>query len=118
MSEKQIQSDIMLALSENGCMVFRNHTSGAWTGEVIRRIGRTVTLQYANFILAGLCVGSSDVIGVHKATGKFIAIEVKTKNGKTTKEQTNFLLQIKKAGGISGVARSVEDALKILEEQA
>ena len=58
--------------------------------------------------------GISDVLGVHH--GRFLAIEVKTKTGKTSKDQQLFLDRIKKEGGISGVARNIDDVRRILEE--
>ena len=57
--------------------------------------------------------GSSDLLGFTK-TGKIIAIECKAPRGKLTKAQGIFLERIRIAGGISGIACSVEDAEAIL----
>ena len=42
------------------------------------------------------------------------AIEVKTGDAKLTAIQKNFIKQVQKAGGLAGVARSIEDARKIV----
>lgn len=98
-SEANIQNAILIALSEAGCLVWRQNT-GAYkdkTGRVIRY---------------GLCVGSSDIIGL-TPSGQFLAVEVKTKTGRIRPEQQRFIDAVNRAGGRAGVARSVEDALKI-----
>lgn len=98
-SEANIQNSILVALSEAGCLVWRQNT-GAYkdkTGRVIRY---------------GLCVGSSDIIGI-TTSGQFMAVEVKTKTGRIRPEQQRFIDAVNRAGGRAGVARSVEDALKI-----
>ena len=114
MKESNIQSLILLALSENDCLVWRNETAGAWVGRVLHSEQGAVTLANSRMLQAGLCKGSSDIIGIHKPSGRFLAVEVKTTKGRTTKEQTNFLNAVQKAGGIAGVARSVQDALELL----
>jgi len=63
----------------------------------------------------GLCVGSSDLIGWRKSDGRFVALEVKLPGKHPTDAQINFIAQAKKAGCLAGVARSVEDAKKIID---
>ena len=68
--------------------------------------------------------GGSDLIGYRKITitpemvgmevPVFAAIEVKTAKGRATAEQKSFIEHIRNAGGIAGVARSVDDAQNIL----
>lgn len=114
MKESAIQAAIMLALSQADCIVFRNTTAKAWVGRVLLRDSNTLTLAEARMIEAGLCIGSSDLIGIHKPTGKLLAVEVKTPTGRLSKEQTRFLEAIKQANGIAGVARSPQEALDLL----
>ena len=114
MKESNIQNLILLALSENDCLVWRVETAGAWVGRVLHSEQGTVTLANSRMIQAGLVKGGSDIIGIHKPSGRFLAVEVKTTNGRVSKEQTNFINAINKAGGIAGVARSVKDALELL----
>ncbi|MBP5426695.1 MAG: VRR-NUC domain-containing protein [Clostridiales bacterium] len=58
-------------------------------------------------------VGVPDILACYK--GRFIGIEVKNEKGKTSPLQDINLQQIKDAGGISLVARSVEDVKKELD---
>lgn len=111
--ETIIQRAIMLALSEAGCIIFRNETAGAWVGKKIHQAGQQVTLADARMIRFGLCIGSSDIIGM-TPEGMFLAIEVKTKTGRATKEQLNFIERVIQQGGKAGVARSPDEALRIL----
>ena len=62
----------------------------------------------------GLSVGSPDLVGI--AWGRFVGLEVKTPTGRVSKEQTMWLDMVRRFGGVAGVARSVEDALAIVEE--
>lgn len=64
----------------------------------------------------GLCVGSSDLIGIRRCvcecgrtSGQFVALEVKTETGKPTPDQLNFLRVVNELGGAAGVVRSVDD---------
>ena len=59
-------------------------------------------------------VGVPDLLACYK--GRFIGIEVKNETGKTSPLQDYNLASIKRAGGISLVARSVEDVSKVLDE--
>lgn len=112
--ETKIQRLIMVALSQAGHTVFRNETGQFWTGKTIHREGSTVTLAKAHMIPVGLCVGSSDLIGLQSGTGKFFAIEVKTSKGRASKEQKQFIEHVKEKGGIAGIARSPQEALELL----
>jgi hypothetical protein len=65
---------------------------------------------------AGLCVGSSDLIGYRQVDGvaQFVALEVKSATGRPTAQQTQFLDHITSAGGCAGIVRSVDDAQVLL----
>jgi hypothetical protein len=112
MKESSEQKRIMLAMSGVGSIVWRNNTGVLKNEEGIP-------------VRFGLCVGSSDIIGitpvmitqemVGRCVGIFTAVEVKSATGRTKPEQQIFLDAVKKAGGIAGVARSVEDALKLIQ---
>lgn len=114
MRESTLLKHVMLALSEAGATVFRQNVGQAWAGKVTRIVPDSVRIDGARPLHAGLCVGSSDIIG-WTADGRFLAIEVKTKNGRASKEQVQFIESVRRSGGVAGVARSVEDAIKILE---
>ena len=112
--ETKIQRAIMVALSNAGCTVFRNETGNFWAGKIIHKDDGQVTLANASMVPCGLCRGSSDIIGIHRGSGRLIAIEVKTAKGRATQEQLAFIDAINRAGGIAGIARSPEDALALL----
>lgn len=118
--ETRLQHEIMLALSEAGCTVFRNNTGQAWLGKPIHQAGDQVTLQGAHKIPFGLCVGSADLIGI-APDGRFLAVEVKVpasgtrRAGRVSREQQAFIDAVNAAGGIGGIARSVEDALALVD---
>ncbi len=115
MSEQRIQQEIRLAISEGDCRVFRNNCG-------VLQDRRGVPVRY------GLQPGSSDLIGWRTVTitpdmvgtqvAVFLSIEVKTATGRLRPEQQQWLNAVQAAGGIAGVARSVEDALRIVTEHA
>lgn len=108
--EHRIQNEIHLALGSGASRLWRNNT-----GALKDSTGRLV--RY------GLCKGSADLIGLRTVTitpdmvgqqlAVFAAIEVKDR-GRLTPEQTAFLTMVQQAGGLAGVARSVEEARSIL----
>jgi len=114
-SEQRIQQEIRLAISHGDTKVFRNNT-----GTLKDANGRPVQF--------GLCKGSADLIGWRTVTvtpemvgqriAVFLSIEVKTPTGRLRPEQQQWLEVVQAAGGIAGVARSVDDALRIVTEHA
>lgn len=64
----------------------------------------------------GLPTGFSDLFGYRKSDGKIFFIEVKNEKGRPRKEQIKFLDAMKNNGVLCGIARSAEDALRIVEE--
>jgi len=56
--------------------------------------------------------GIPDIVGCH--AGRFFAIEVKTPTGRLTAIQALTLSRIAAAGGLAGVATSVEEAQAVL----
>jgi hypothetical protein len=111
MSEQAIQQRIRLACSRGDTRLWRNNT-----GRLRDERGQLVTF--------GLCPGSADLIGYRSLTitsdmvgstlAVFAAVEVKTERGRPTPEQTAFLEHVTAAGGIAGIARSVEEAQALL----
>jgi hypothetical protein len=65
------------------------------------------------YIRANTARGMSDIMGTLK-DGRTLAIEVKSRTGRMRPGQEEFLQQIRAAGGVAGVCRSVEDAQKLL----
>lgn len=112
MSERELIALLRVKATEMGWRLFRNVTAMAWAGKTVNRTPRSVTIADPYPIHAGLCVGSSDLIGFTD-TGRFVAVEVKTAKGITTKEQQAFLQTVIRAGGIGIVARSVDDLTNV-----
>lgn len=113
MKEADIMRAIQIAASAEGYRLFRQNVGMGWTGEVIQRTPTTLTLQSPRPLRAGLCEGSGDLIGwIPGPVGVFCSVEVKTKTGRVSAAQQNFLEQVRLAGGIAIVARSPEDAME------
>ncbi|MDR7870330.1 MAG: VRR-NUC domain-containing protein [Tissierellaceae bacterium] len=102
MREKDIQNEIRLALNPYA-VVFRINVG-------------TFMSETGQFVSTGVPRGFSDLFGVRRSDGRAFFIEVKNKKGRTSKYQDNFLEQMRKAGAICGVARSAEDAIKIVKD--
>lgn len=124
-----LMNRVMLALSKAGATVWRNTTAAGWAGKSFTlapgqvytaRGGERVVLD-AYPIKAGLCEGSSDIIGFRSVVvtpdmiGQRVAIfgawEVKEGAGRPTKPQKNFVGFVERAGGIAAIVRSEADAL-------
>ena len=58
-------------------------------------------------------VGVADLLVCYK--GRFLAIEIKNETGKTSPLQDVNIQMVKDAGGISFVARSVEDVRAVID---
>jgi hypothetical protein len=101
MTESEIMREIQLAASRAGHRLWRNH------------VGRFLDLD-GRWHTCGLAVGSSDLIGV-RSDGRFLSVEVKAGKGALKKEQKRWLEMIAKMGGLSGTARSVEEALNLID---
>ena len=105
MNERNLMVQIQMALSKEGCRLFRNNI-----GVLRDRKG-----QYVRY---GLCnPGGSDLIG-WAPDARFMAVEVKTKTGRITPEQESFITAVRNVGGIAFVARSVEESVKWFREQS
>ena len=110
-SEQSIQQHIRLACSTGATRLWRNNTG-------------TLKDQHGRPVQFGLARGSADLIGYRTITitpdmvgqqvAVFASIEVKTPTGRIRPEQQAWLETVQAAGGIAGVARSVEDALRIV----
>jgi hypothetical protein len=65
------------------------------------------------YIRANTQKGMSDIMGVLR-DGRTLAIEVKSRIGRMRPGQEEFLQTIRQAGGVAGVCRSVDDAVRLL----
>jgi hypothetical protein len=134
--EHPIQQRILIAHGSGDTRLWRNNVGTGWTGQATRvsagnlaamarglRPG-DVVIRAGRPLHAGLCVGSSDLIGlrslvvgpelVGQRIARFAAVEVKSPTGRLTKDQAAFIETIQRLGGLAGVARSPEEAAGIL----
>lgn len=127
MSEMAILRQIMAACGKGATRLFRQNVGKGWVGKSIPIRGRCtiqaepgdVLVKAARPLIAGLCNGSSDLIGWHtveitpdmvgQRVALFAALEVKDR-AKLTAEQAQFLRVVAEAGGIAAEVRSPEDA--------
>ena len=132
MKEKELLNKIQLAFTNLGARLFRNVTAVGWAGrsqvfayETMVKVGPgDVVIRQARPLHAGLCLGSSDMIGwtnqviteahVGRTIAVFTAIEAKTGTTRLTKEQESFLAAVRASGGNAGVVRSVDDAVGVI----
>ena len=104
--------------------LFRNNTGVGFVGRVAERSSGRLVLLEPRPLHAGLCKGSSDLIGwrsvvvtapmVGRRLAVFAAIEAKTGRLQATPEQATFIENVRAAGGLAGVARSVAEAQEII----
>lgn len=134
--EHALQNEIRDDLAETpGLLTFRANVGTGWqgTGKPVRFSKEThivaqrgdVLLRNARPFSTGLPAGFADLFGltslvitpemVGRRVAVFYAIEVKD-GAKATSEQANFLQAVKNNGGISGIARSKEDARRIVRK--
>jgi len=133
MKESSLLREIQLAFTNLGARLFRNNTALGWAGRATQyykqqtvKVGPgDVLVRSAHPLKAGLCVGSSDLIGwttivisedmVGRPVAVFTAIEGKTGRLQATEEQVKFIQAVNMAGGYAGVARSSGDAVEIIK---
>ena len=100
--ETQIQREIILELSKYG-IVIRQQSGNFYT-------------EYGSRVKVGF-TGLSDLQFISDDGKKIAFIEVKTETGKPKKEQVNFInfISSKNSPNLkAGIARNVNDALKII----
>jgi hypothetical protein len=103
--EKAIENQILSWLKWKGIFTFKIKTMGTYD-PTLKRF-RTPSPWYKR--------GVSDILGIFK--GKPLAIEVKTLKGKLSPAQVVFQQEWKEHGGISIVARSIEDLEEKLKRE-
>jgi penicillin-binding protein-related factor A (putative recombinase) len=101
--EREIQNQICSYLRLKGAFVFIHDSVGIF--DVRRGVFRSNRSPYR-------IRGVADLLGIYK--GRPLAVEVKTKTGRVSPHQQEFLKKWTAAGGIGFVARSVEDVIAAL----
>lgn len=131
--EATILNRVMLAVTQIGTRIFRNSVGLGWQGQIHRfsKI-KQITVRAGDILISnpralksGLCNGSSDLIGWHTVTitedmvmqkvAVFVAVETKSEQGFLSEEQSNFLGEVRNAGGIAIEARSAEETARAIQ---
>ena len=109
--EHSIQNQIRAAAT--GCVLFRTNAGDFWQGEVVysNEYKQNVLIHIRK--IEGLPEGYSDLSGVRLADGRAVFIEVKTKSGRPTAKQKQFIEKMRAYGAIAGVCRSAADAIEL-----
>jgi hypothetical protein len=112
MSESSLYPAIIGEYSKGDTRLFRVQAGLFWAGQVVEHTANRLVLLNPRAVKIGV-PGMSDIIGW--STGAiFTAIECKSARGRATPEQQAFIDTVRRAGGRAGIARSPEDAGKIL----
>ena len=124
MSESQLLADILIAHSRGNVRLWRQNSGVAWQGRIIHQDHHRLILSpYYAVKLAP--EGTSDLGGGVSVTVTnemvglpvliYTGIEGKSVRGRITPQQHSFINMIRSLGGRAGIARSVEDAGRIIQ---
>jgi hypothetical protein len=114
--ETELQQRIRLAVGTlPGFRAWRNNSgklpdprTGRWVQFGVASPGGSDLLGYRTITITPEMVGRKVAI--------FTAIEIKTATGRATPEQRRFIEHIRAAGGLAGIVRSIDEALRIATE--
>lgn len=106
LSTAELTEAICLAASEEGHRLFRNNSGQA----IYKHKGKVRRVRYGVGPVGG---GGGDWIGWTN-TGRFASIEIKVGDDVQTEAQKKWERWVIAGGGVAGVARSVIEALAIL----
>jgi len=122
-SESELYGQIIAAHSHGPTRIFRQQSLLAWAGKVLHRTETTITLLYPHAVKFGV-PGMADLGGltavevtpamIGTTVACYLAIEAKAGRARPTEEQAVFLAMVHRLGGRAGIARSVEDAGRII----
>lgn len=110
-TEKQIENSIFEALASrhNTIFAFKVNTTGVYDQrkKTFRRLNKWVMPGTADIIAC---------MSMPYQSGYFVAIEVKTKNGKQSEAQKEFQKRVQQHGGIYLLVRSYEDFMEQFDD--
>lgn len=124
-TEHEIQNEIRVAVgTTQAATLFRANVGEAWTGTLAANNLNRVIIEDARRFRSGLPIGFPDLFGfrtieitpemIGKKVAVFAFIEVKKHGGRTSKAQEKMLAFLRAAGAVGGVARSPDEAIKLL----
>ncbi|MDO6451744.1 VRR-NUC domain-containing protein [Oceanobacillus profundus] len=100
MRESDVQNSIRLALNPYA-VIFRTN------------VGKVKTVD-GRWFDTGLPKGHTDLAGFRKSDGKAIYLEIKNEKGRLRDDQKHFINTMQRYPVICGVARSADEAIKIV----
>lgn len=104
-SEKGVEIRVRVALAAAGVMVMKHTVGPCW------ECGAKPNKRQ------GLGVGCSDLICIVPPKGIMVGIEMKRPDGgRVSDEQSRWLAVVRRFGGVTGVARSVDEAMALIKE--
>lgn len=127
--EHDLQNTIRLHVSKTQLgTLFRANVGQGWTGKVQRMHmtpdTNTIMIVNPRPFSTGLPVGFPDLFGfvpvtitpdmVGRQVAVFAAVEVKQKTGRISVKQRDMLAFLQRQGARAGIARSVDDAARVL----
>ena len=131
--ESNAQNSILIEASNHNATLFRINVGSGWTGNNITRFYAPgtvsvnpgdVLINKARRFISGPPKGYHDLTGwssveiteemVGKTVAVFTSVECKSEDGGATKEQLNFMDVLQKSGGRSGIAKTNQDAIDII----
>ena len=107
MTSAKLTEDIVLAATELGARLFRNNSG-------VARFTKGGVKHVVPYGVGPVGGGGSDLIGWTK-DGLFLSIEVKFGKDRPRENQLMWIDWVNKGGGRAGIARSVEDAIRIIK---
>ena len=124
-TEHEIQNEIRVAVGTTQvATLFRANVGKVWTGNKVVCCDNMITLSCARPFSTGLPIGFPDLFGfrtvevtpemVGKRLAVFAFLEVKKPGGRTSRAQEKMLAFLRAAGAVGGVARSPDEAIKLL----
>lgn len=124
MSESSLLKKFLVEYSRIGIRLFRTQSGLFWAGKSEKQNDGSVLIRYPRRVRVGV-EGISDLTGftpvtitpdmVGRTLAVYTACEVKTKNVSVTKEQSAFVRNVNRSGGIGVIAREVQDLLNALD---
>lgn len=104
LSANKLTNSVLNYLNSSGFMAWRNNTMGVWDAK---------KQCYRKF--NGLR-GVGDILGIHKATGTFLSVEIKAGKDKLSVYQKKFIEDIEKHNGLACEVRQISDLIQYLDE--
>lgn len=108
MKTAELTEAIIIAGSEIGVLLCRNNSGLAKHN----KSGKSWFVAYGVGPTGG---GGGDLIGLRSPDGKFVSIEIKVGNDVRSENQKKWHRWVIMRGGLSGIARTVEDAISIMQ---